>query len=1471
MPKIRQKLRKRSPLVRIALIISSGLLIDFLWQNNNKNIINDERSSSPFNSIMVNGLLTTPSTRGNINQHHSYRYSQFSSQPGTITMPSSNHPTMQRRRRTRNRNDAMILDCAVPGKSTANGRYNNIDNTKNQSKSKSKSNTETTTTTTTDENERKMLEKLWSYVNNLQRARKTKGDKKAANALAYYLHNNKVDEKINPILVKEVKFDDEDGENDDAIDDHDGIEKIVVENSNTNTSSAIQLLSSIQEVLERALIPALRQAGESHDYKMILRLISGSVAFANNHPILTPRIFGEAINALSQTKSNAAKLKSVWNIMIGNNTTTTTETGNNNDDSNRLPLFLSGPPTAFELNIFLKSMASRGKSKACIDLYRQHIIRGGSSISPSLLSTTSWLSVPSSSSYSNIYIHPDAYTISILLSILADSISIDQMMCDPVDFSAKTIENATTATIPIPKTTAITDSKKSMWSNIKSLSYSTCWQWNAAMDLFSTLPDDNNKNKKGFSSKSKNYRYDNNEIIRWRNNYVYSSLLKLQDKAEDLCNRRSNDNDFGHHKNGPELTMIILDDMINNDVIPDTVTCSQAIKAMGRAAVGSTTNIMRSTTTATKNDNLAVDFLEQMKSNPKLPNPNQYSYSAVIKTCASLKNHRTALRLLEEMRTDYYTTTTNNNSNDNNNIRQAEGDDDVDILSPPPPNTWVYNAALLSLDNKENKFLQPTTTRRGRNKNTKKLWKQRNKEMNQQQRTDIALNLLDQMKDDHQHFDLDTKPDTVTYNTILGIGTFPHHHTTNQAESSTTTTILSLIDQMKNEGVDRDAITYSNCIDASTNGDELMTVLRQCLQDSAMVNRNALTGVFNAGLFTSIFWKDFGMFKDILKLMFQRGIPMDGETLTAMIHAIGKNEKGLSLESLIELIEGRDDLNSSMELTTQQELLESIGLIDDFNVINKIPVLVDSHYAEAIEICLKENEFAHAYNILSKMRAKGIPPTTICMEGFALAYAQSAIDAAAKLKGQNESTGENLSRVRAYSAYKIAQALVRPRPSTLGRVARACATTGQWKLCRGLLRSIHNDVLSSNEDGSFIADNLRVIETVRGTHSFILRECAKQGSLSSGLWYTNDIQEFSRKIRTKHQLDQNEIAMSHISDVPSNEDDIFGILRILTDAHPSKTSIGMQPQDWISLIQAASKADRWQVCVNTLQFLRPYVERTNLSNSDNNSNDIIEDRYNRLTPALIAVTRSLESQSQSAWSVRVIEDWTEWSGRKPRLEAALSAIRVLSSKGCIEEIRKLIATCLQKDLTSSVTKYGLVYEEMIYIGAVTSLHNNGLYDDADEMFMSGVQDGFLPFDFVNENGQFVLDLHGLNVALTHSAVRIAMRQQAATLAKESTQSNMIIVTGMGRNSEFHLRPVLRPEVQRMLLEEFYPPLNTMSVPGNMGALLVLADDISRWQEHQEGQKGVRMLELAGILRSLSPAERLKKTIALSLKSNNIND
>ena len=86
------------------------------------------------------------------------------------------------------------------------------------------------------------------------------------------------------------------------------------------------------------------------------------------------------------------------------------------------------------------------------------------------------------------------------------------------------------------------------------------------------------------------------------------------------------------------------------------------------------------------------------------------------------------------------------------------------------------------------------------------------------------------------------------------------------------------------------------------------------------------------------------------------------------------------------------------------------------------------------------------------------------------------------------------------------------------------------------------------------------------------------------------------------------------------------------------------------------------------------------------------------------------------------------------------------------------------------------------------LHRKGLYDDADELYLAGVGRVFFSWPDsegggVNENeGRSVLDLHDLSLPGG--------------------------------------RPVFRPEVQRMLMEEFYPPLDNVSVPGNVGALEV---------------------------------------------------
>lgn len=76
-----------------------------------------------------------------------------------------------------------------------------------------------------------------------------------------------------------------------------------------------------------------------------------------------------------------------------------------------------------------------------------------------------------------------------------------------------------------------------------------------------------------------------------------------------------------------------------------------------------------------------------------------------------------------------------------------------------------------------------------------------------------------------------------------------------------------------------------------------------------------------------------------------------------------------------------------------------------------------------------------------------------------------------------------------------------------------------------------------------------------------------------------------------------------------------------------------------------------------------------------------------------------------------------------------------------------------------------------------------------------------------------------------------------------------------------MRPVLRPEVQRMLLEEFYPPLGTTTLPVNMGALRISSIDINAWLDHQREQKGVQMLSVAAVLKNLASGTRLRAALS----------
>ena len=1186
-------------------------------------------------------------------------------------------------------------------------------------------------------------------------------------------------------------------------------------------------------LLEQCVTQAIRRAGEAKDYKLILGLVDASIHFATTStaaddddddsasssssdnskkfpPLLTPRIFGEAIESLAQrTDANVAKIKSVWSKVAFIDQQQELQ-------NMKFPSYLTGPPTAYELNMYLKALGTRGKMTACIEAFKQHTTPTPST-HPSSTTSSSSISIP-------IKIHPDAYTASLLFSLLTERISEDQKAVSdpsrPNDVGAHGSD--VTSNVFSSKLRAI-------------LPWSTCWQWNVAIDIVDALQD------------QKQTRFQ------W-NNHAYSSLLSLQSKAQDV---------FGHdgrgHNNGPQLTMAILDEMLQQNVKPDVVTCTLAMKSLGECVTensgrgGGDHPVSLADSTSIKN-NLAVDFLQKMKSDPRLPNPNTYTYTAAISACARHEDYVTAMKILEEMRSGTI------------HISSKIGDsgETNEFHSSSPPNTWTYNSVLASFGGPRRLNQYDATGVRSRQQRRKHQMKKK------QQHIEQALMLLDQMKTDCSRYQLETSPDTVTYNTILGMGPVSSTPSNTSVEDSF---VLSLIDEMTATGIARDEYTFRNSILSSASSSEVLKVIQRCLTDEGMLSDRSVTSILNTGLSTLSARRDFASFKAVLSQMKEINLQLNDETLVSLVQILSKCGHSSKLESLLIAL-GLAQSPSVEPDYSSEEIMQLIGLPLLSGSISSLFSVSDMRhlYTKTIESCLASRNFEEARRILSLMRENGHQPNFDCLQTFASAYAQSCLVNAPKFD-HNEKYDDELihAQNRASNAYKIIMAMNGQRPSikVISKAVKACARTGEWDKARSLLKTLHNEVIRMKDDGA--EWDLQTVQGIQATHGYILRQCEAQGNVTSALWFANNIQYFGKSMsQEREQFDQT-ITSSFPEYHFDHQEGLFLSTRNLTEVPEVAAQNwrwGMKFNDWISIIKTVSNAGYWRIAVTSLQQLRYYMESTKFDTVSEEDEDemfnLLNQKYKQLVPAFVATVKCLEREGQYAWAVRVVSDWMEWSGRKPRADAVLSTIRALASNGLGDEIKVLLSRCTSNDLVYVPHKKGIRYEQMVYIGAMNALHMNGLYDAADEVYITAVTSSTLTFDLSSEDGQFVLDLHGLNVALAHSAVRVALRKNAAALESEEDEKknkDMLIVTGRGKNSAFRLRPILRPQVQSMLTEEFYPSLNSLTVPGNTGCLVVPWQDIRAWQNYQQEQKGARMMELASLLAGGS-RNRLGRLVSL---------
>lgn len=430
---------------------------------------------------------------------------------------------------------------------------------------------------------------------------------------------------------------------------------------------------------------------------------------------------------------------------------------------------------------------------------------------------------------------------------------------------------------------------------------------------------------------------------------------------------------------------------------------------------------------------------------------------------------------------------------------------------------------------------------------------------------------------------------------------------------------------------------------------------------------------------------------------------------------------------------------------------------------------------------------------------------------------------------------------------------------------------------------------SANVKGEFLAELPRL-------HRSLLKYCAKGGNITPALNFADDIQFLASKIRhhgkpirglnTEGEDPDIGLLSARLSmDIPTPDNipeadfsDAGALYSIL------ERPIGLTGQDWKLILIAASRGGHWKVCVGTLPFIRPYVKETHpkyarefsSTKSDRNRSRPslvrLNRKYDRIARALTAAILCFEVRSQYAWAIRAIDDWIEWSGRRPRKEAVASACRVLAKRYRGQEVINLVARVMSipevantdNDTIDDGIEY--TYEKALYTEAINALNKHGMYEEADQLYAEGAADGHLPWAVIEDDDPSVLklDLHGMSAAVAHSAICVSLQKETArSTGGGAWDKDVIVLTGTGRRSGERFRPVLTTEVQKMLQLKFVPPLQALSAQGNKATLKIPKEDIVAWFDHQKRQKRERLLAVADVMRDISSGNRLERALMQS--------
>jgi len=743
-------------------------------------------------------------------------------------------------------------------------------------------------------------------------------------------------------------------------------------------------------------------------------------------------------------------------------------------------------------------------------------------------------------------------------------------------------------------------------------------------------------------------------------------------------------------------------------------------------------------------------------------------------------------------------------------------------------NTWIYNSVLQGIVHTSQRRYNSSMQKRSRS------WMVtlRNK------RLKTALRLVRRMEEEGQQ----ASPDVITYNTLLSalsqvatsLGVSDWSDIRNigdmSVEDSVESVVHEIIDRMETRNIDRTAATYSHALQTLQGRpySAFSSLLSRCRDDIGLCTRTC-----NAALSTAASSGQTDHVSRVVEVMKEFGIDLDASSYLHILTSVQDDSESVTL-----IIE------SMMNNSTSCELLKRVtGLRLDPGVMAVSPKA--EHFTAALSFLLQNNDYRRGGDMIRIMQKAGIRHTSSSLQSLARSYAVKSLSVTSKLEMNPIAIAG--ATVFAKSAFAVVDALEDTPSSLLSTVAKACAAAHLYESSLIILARLHKRVVSQRgfEDSrAWQSLNLESVNSFEGNipdlHRALFRSCARDGNSTFAIQLCERIQDFTMTISAK--------------DPPHTAQ----------RTNMSTQNLGMGASEWKSFVIACSKDGEWQTCLSAMQ---DFFE---LMHSQTGSPlRVVKTNHRRLSVALLATIKTLVAHKQYAWCLKLLETWIDRGNFRPPRQGIIATVRLLVGFGRVDESMVLIEKCLgTKCFGPSEADNDT---RLLYVGCIAALHHQGHYEEADQLFVQATGTKIIPFHLYEPNDSedfVVLDLHGMNIALAHAAVRLSLTRLFLSANRQQENHKLFrIVTGRGINSSLRLRPVLRPEVQRMLTEEFYPPLGTSSVPGNLGALEIPSCDIEAWLAYQEEQKGFKMLSIASALKSITSPGRLGAALAKVSTSN----